>query len=189
MWIIFKPSNSARMDVKRLSGFDPRDSMLLYIYTSCTTFSQFDWLIIGQDGGSAAKNVNCKNWLKNSRKTSKTYKTRENAFDKTRERLFFAKFSVSFLTISVKIENKQKTLENDLGLTSWKITFWKFVGKFSVNIRNTLVLAENKILINRIASAVPWNSKSSSFTHRTRKLDPYFKTSDLVFHDTALAPG
>ena len=46
----------------------------------------------------------------NSRKTSESYKTRENAFDKTVERLFFGKLSVSFRTIFGKLENQQKTL-------------------------------------------------------------------------------
>ena len=48
--------------------------------------------------------------LFNSRKTFESYETRENAFDKTRERLLFEKFSVSFRTILGKFENQQKTL-------------------------------------------------------------------------------
>ena len=49
--------------------------------------------------------------VSNSRKTSESYKTRENAFNKTREQLFFGEFSVSFWTIFGKFENQQKTSE------------------------------------------------------------------------------
>ena len=42
-------------------------------------------------------------FVSNSRKTSGNYKTRENAFNKTREQLFFGQFSENF-------ENQQKTL-------------------------------------------------------------------------------
>ena len=48
--------------------------------------------------------------VSNSGKTSESYKTRENAFNKTRERLFFGEFSVIFRTIFGKFENQQKTL-------------------------------------------------------------------------------
>ena len=48
--------------------------------------------------------------VSNTRKTLQSYKTRENAFNKTRERLFFGEFSVSFRTIFGKFENQQKTL-------------------------------------------------------------------------------
>ena len=47
----------------------------------------------------------------NFQKTSETYKTRENAFDKTRGQLLFGKISVRFRTIFEKCENQQKTLE------------------------------------------------------------------------------
>ena len=43
-------------------------------------------------------------------KTSESYETRENAFDETREQLFWGRFSVSFRTIFGKFENQQKTL-------------------------------------------------------------------------------
>ena len=51
-----------------------------------------------------------KNCLKILGKLRKVYETRENVFDKIRERLFFGKFSVSFRTILGKFENQQKTL-------------------------------------------------------------------------------
>ena len=38
------------------------------------------------------------------------YETRENAFDKIHERLFFVEFSVSFRKIFGKFVNQQKTL-------------------------------------------------------------------------------
>ena len=53
---------------------------------------------------SAAK----QNLSQNSRKTSESYKTRENAFHKTRERLFFRKLSVSFRSVFGKFENQEK---------------------------------------------------------------------------------
>ena len=56
------------------------------------------------------ENARSPNCLKNYRKTSESCKTRENAFDKTRDQLFLGKFSVSFRTIFGKFENKQKTL-------------------------------------------------------------------------------
>ena len=76
----------------------------------------------------------------NSRKTSESYKTRENVFNKTRERLFFGEFSVSFRIIFGKFENQQK----DLGIWFWtnfvkKKHFWRIVGKLSVNVRNIFV--------------------------------------------------
>ena len=48
--------------------------------------------------------------VSNSRKTSKSYKTLEEAFNKTRVQLFFGEFLVSFRTIFGKFENQQKTL-------------------------------------------------------------------------------
>ena len=48
--------------------------------------------------------------VSNSLKTSESYKTREKAFNNTRERLFFGEFSESFRTIFGKFDN-QKTLE------------------------------------------------------------------------------
>ena len=48
--------------------------------------------------------------VSNSRKTSESYKTRENAINKIRERLFFREFSVSLRTIFGKFENQQKAL-------------------------------------------------------------------------------
>ena len=119
-------------------------------------------------------------------KFSESYETQENAFDKTRERLFFGEFSVSFRTILGKFENQQRSLGK------W---FWTNFAKnnFSENCRWVIsrfsFLACNKLFINRIAHAVRWNTKPSFFTHGPRKLGPYFKTSVLVFHGTALASG
>ena len=48
--------------------------------------------------------------VSNSRKTSESYETWENAFDKTREQLFFRKFSMNIRTILGKFENQQKIL-------------------------------------------------------------------------------
>ena len=124
--------------------------------------------------------------VSNSRKNSESYKTRENTFNKTRERLFFGEFSVSFPTIFRKFENLQKTLGNWFWTNFMKNIFWEncqqIVGQFSF-------LLCNKIFINRITRAVPWNTKPSLFTHGLRMLGPYFKTSGLVFHNTALASG
>ena len=50
-------------------------------------------------------------FVSNSRKTSESYKTRENAFNKTRERLFFGELS-EILRIN------RKPWENDFGLIS-----------------------------------------------------------------------
>ena len=47
---------------------------------------------------------------RNSRKTLVSYKTRENAFDKTLEKSFFGKFSVSFRTIFGKVEKSTENL-------------------------------------------------------------------------------
>ena len=47
--------------------------------------------------------------VSNSRKASESYKTREKAFNKSRERLLFGKFSASFRTIFGKFEKQQKT--------------------------------------------------------------------------------
>ena len=66
-------------------------------------YSQFDWLIIEQDSTILPDGFNClatlkmhvaHNCLKILKKTSESYENRENAFDKTREPLFFGKFSV-----------------------------------------------------------------------------------------------
>ena len=58
----------------------------------------------------------------NSQKTSESYKTLENAFDKNHEQLFFEKFSVSFLTVfgqfSENLKINRKSSENDYGLIS-----------------------------------------------------------------------
>ena len=51
---------------------------------------------------SKTENARLPKLSQNCRKTSENYKTRENAFDKTRERLFFGKFSASFRTIFEK---------------------------------------------------------------------------------------
>ena len=51
--------------------------------------------------------------VSNSRKTSESYKTRENAFNKTRERLFFGEFSVSFGQFSENLRINRKHWEND----------------------------------------------------------------------------
>ena len=124
--------------------------------------------------------------VSNFRETSESYKTWEKAFNKTRERLFFGEFSASFRTVFGKFENQQKTLGK------W---FWTNFVKifFSENCRLMFrifsFLPYNTLSINRTARAVPWNTKSSSFTHGPRKLGPYFKTSGLVFHGTALASG
>ena len=62
----------------------------------------------------------------NYRKTLESCKTWESTFDKTREQLFFGKFSVSFRTVFRKFEYQQKLIkpwENDFGLMSSKITF------------------------------------------------------------------
>ena len=48
--------------------------------------------------------------VSNSQKISESYKIRGNAFNKSRGRLFFGEFSVSFRTIFGKFENQQKTL-------------------------------------------------------------------------------
>ena len=69
----------------------------------------------------------------NSRKTSESYKTRENAFDK----LVSDYSSVSFRIIFGKLENRQKTL----GKRFWAKKFRKSFGKFSVNIRTIFVFA------------------------------------------------
>ena len=122
------------------------------------------------------------NIVSNSRKTSESYKTRENAFNKTREQLFFGEFSESFQTIWESTENLGKMI---LDLLRENI--------FSMNCRLMFrifsFLPCNKLFINRIARAVPWNTKPSFFTHGPRKLGPYFKTSGLVFHGTALPSG
>ena len=92
--------------------------------------------------------------VSNSRKTSESYKTQENAFNKTRGRLFFGEFSVSFRTILGKFENQLKTL----GKRFWTNFVKKIrgiVGKLSVNVRNIFVFAINKLFIDRIASAIP----------------------------------
>ena len=70
-----------------------------------------------------------------------------------------------------------------------KHNFREIVRNLSVNFRNIFDFAINKLFIDRIARAVPWNTKPSLFTHGPRKLGPYFKTSGLVFHGTALASG
>ena len=82
-------------------------------YSSCPAFLQFYWLIIGQDSTILPDEFSC--WTKlttharwqilGNRKTSESYKTRENAFHKTREQLFIGKFSVSFREIFGKFEN------------------------------------------------------------------------------------
>ena len=77
--------------------------MLLNEYSSCPAFLQFDWLIIKQDSTILPDGLNClatlkmkvaHNCLKILKKTLESYENRENAFDKTREPLFFEKFSV-----------------------------------------------------------------------------------------------
>ena len=81
--------------------------------------------------------------VSNYRKTSESYKTRENAFNKTRERLFFEEFSVRFRTIFRKFrESTEKFRENI------------FFGELSVNVRNIFVLPCNELFMNRIARAV-----------------------------------
>ena len=127
---------------------------------------------------SAAK----RNWqrtlTKILRKLRKVIKLGEKAFHKTRERLFLGKFSVSFRSIFGKFENQQKTLGK------W---FWTsfveqyFFRQLSANFRWMFGIFSfflcNKLFINRIPRAVPWNTKPSFFTHGHRKLGPYFKTS------------
>ena len=72
--------------------------------------------------------------VSNSQKTSESYKTRENANDKIRERLFFGK-------LSENLKINRKPWGNDFGLISWKVFFWKIVGKLSVNVRDIFVFA------------------------------------------------
>ena len=97
----------------------------------------------------------------NSRKTSEVVKLGKY-FSWNSWTIIFREFSVSFRTSFGKCEYQQKTLGK------W---FWtnfvkrKVVGKFSVNFRNIFVFANNKLFINRIARAVPWNTKPSFFTH------------------------
>ena len=95
---------------------------------------------------------------------------------------------MSFRTILGKFENQQKTLGKWFW-TNFVKKISEIVGKFSVNVRYIFVFAINKLFTNRIARAVQWNTKSSFFTHGPRKLSPYFKISDLVFHGAALASG
>ena len=83
-------------------------------------------------------------------------------------RLVFGQF-----TGNLKINGKP--WENDFGLISLK----KIFGELSVNVRNIFVLAPYREIL----------SPRFSVTHRTRKLGPYFKSSALVFHGTALAFG
>ena len=64
-----------------------------------------------------------------------------------------------------------------------------FFEELLVNVRIFSFLPCYKLFINRIARALPWNTKPSFFTHGPRKLGPYFKTSGLVFHGMALASG
>ena len=79
--------------------------------------------------------------VSNSRKTSENYKTWGNAFNKTRERLFFGEFSASFRTIFGKFENQQKTLEKWFWTIFVKNIFRRIVSKLSVNVRNIFVFA------------------------------------------------
>ena len=89
-----------------------------------------------------------------------SYKTRENAFHKTHERLFFGKFLVSFRTTFGKFEYQQKSLGKWFWTNFVKIIFRKIVGNFLVNSQNIFVFA------SRFPRAVPWNTKSSFFYAR-----------------------
>ena len=59
---------------------------------------------------SAAKQNSSTKIVSKSSESFGSYKTGENAFDKTLERSFFGKFSVSFVTIFGKFKNQQKAL-------------------------------------------------------------------------------
>ena len=111
--------------------------------------------------------------VSNSRKTSEIYRTQEKVFNKTRERFF----SENSRWVFGKFENQQKTL----GKSFWTNFVKKyFLGELSANCRSMFwifsFLSSNKLFINRIARAVPWNTKPSYFTHGPHKLGPYFKT-------------
>ena len=89
------------------------------------------------------------NCLKILKKTSKSYENQENAFDKTREPLFFWEI-LSFWANLGNFENQQKTLGK------W---FWtNFVkNNFSENCRQILgecsvLFSYDKLFINQIAS-------------------------------------
>ena len=103
-------------------------SKLYHRYSSCPAFSQLDragqrhparWIQLLKK----TENARWSKLPKNSRKTSESYETRENVFDKTYERLFFEKLSVSFRTIFGKFENQQKPSRKWFWTDSVKNTF------------------------------------------------------------------
>ena len=75
----------------------------------------------------------------NSRKSSESYKTQEILLTKLVNDYFSGNFRWVFGQFSEILKINRKHWENDSGLVSWNIFFWKIVGIFSVNVQNIFV--------------------------------------------------
>ena len=117
-----------------------------YGYSSCPAFSQFDWLIIVQDGAILPDRLNCltklemhvdQNCLKILGKLRKIMELGKMLLIK----LMNDYFSGNIWWVFGKFVNQQKTLRKWFWTISWEIIFWKIVGKSSVNVRDRFVFA------------------------------------------------
>ena len=68
-----------------------------------------------------------------------------------------------------------------------KMIFRKIFGKFSVKVRYISFLPFNKLFINRIARAVPWNTEPEVLKYGQSLRGPCVKNEGLVFHGMARA--